>query len=152
MNRGFREFRAIALLVFVFIAMPYYGSARGQERNDDPGHSRFLTVENVKFSCPKDFACTGNRTIDSAIYIPHKKYDLGLVFGVESTDSGKDSIEQLARSATSNLFPKDRAQYFWKQLSADELNLTAGRVSKFETGSGGVQGFNGEQRVIFKYG
>jgi hypothetical protein len=140
--------RAGALLIFAFTLMPLSGDASAQTFNQDPGHSAFLTVENVKFSCPKDFICTRSRTEGPAIYIAHQEYDLELVVGLAS--KGADSIEQLARVAASHVFPKQQAPYSWKKLDMTE-QVGGERVSKFETGSGGLQGFGGKQRVVFKF-
>jgi hypothetical protein len=143
--------RASALVIFLFAVMLFGGGASAQMLDQDPGHSRFLMLEDVEFSCPKGFACARSRADGGAIFIPDRKYDLELVVGIASKDAGADWIEQLARFAASHVFPKERAEFSWKQLSADELRLTENRVSKFETGSGGLQGFNGQQRVMFKY-
>jgi len=154
MRRGLLNYhvasRAWALVIFLFVVMLFSGAASAQ-MDQDPGHSRFLILEGVKFSCPKGFACTRSRVDGGAIYIPDRKYDLELVVGIASKDAGPNWFEQLARVAASHVFAKERAEFSWKQLSADELRLTKDRVSKFETGSGGVQGFNGQQRIMFKY-
>ena len=125
--------------------------ASAQGLIQDPGHSSFLTVENVKFSCPKDFACQRSRADGAAVYIPHLKYDLELVVGVVPSDAGRETIEQLARLAASHVFPKERAPYLWKHLGPDNLIAAGKHVSKFETGNGALQGFNGKQRVVFQY-
>jgi hypothetical protein len=136
-------------LIVVVISMTFMRETRAQF-NQDPGHGSYLFVEDVRFSCPKDFACRRKRSDGVAVYIPHPKYDLELVVGVASKDV-REPTEQMALSAASHVFPKERNQYLWKQLPEGDEIATGKRASKFETGRGALQGFNGEQRVVFQY-
>lgn len=54
-------------------------------------------------------------------------------------------INQLALSASSRLYPNEQANYSWKRLDGYL------KESKFEVGSGQIQGFNGQQRVFLSY-
>ena len=91
MRKRFREFRmasrAAALALCVF-APTLFGVGTGAQMLDqDPGHSRFLLLEGIKFSCPKGFACTRSRAEGGAIYVPDRKYDLELVVGIVTKDA-----------------------------------------------------------------
>lgn len=141
------------LSVAVVLAMTFHGNTQAQTVdpvfNQDPGHKSYLFVGGLKFSCPRDFACERSRGDGMAIYIRHNEYNLELVLGIEAKEV-PELTENLARAATSHVFPKQR-DFSWKQLPQDAELPIGKRASKFETGRGGLQGFNGLQRVVFQY-
>jgi hypothetical protein len=141
------------LTVAVVVAMTFYDNTQAQTQdpvfNQDPGHQSYLFVGGVKFSCPRDFACERSRSDGMAIYIRHKEYNLELVLGIDAKEV-PGLPENLARAATSYVFPKQH-DFSWKQLPKDAELATGKRASRFETGRGGLQGFNGLQRVVFQY-
>src|SRR6185312_1957701 len=141
------------LSVAVVVAMTFHGNTQAQTDdpvfNQDPGHQSYLFVGDVKFSCPRGFACERSRSDGRAIYIRHQQYNLELVLGIEAKEV-PELTENLARAATSHVFPRQH-DFSWKQLPKDAELATGKRASKFETGRGGLQGFNGLQRVVFQY-
>jgi len=147
------RFRVSALSLAAVLAMTFYGNTEAQTGdpvlNQDPGHKSYLFVGGVKFSCPRDFACERSRSDGVAVYIRHQQYNLELVLGIDAKEV-PELTENLARTATSHLFPKQH-DFSWKQLPQDAELASGKRASKFETGRGGLQGYNGLQRVVFQY-
>ena len=147
------RFRVSALSLAVVLALTFHGNTEGQTGdpvlNQDPGHKSYLFVGGVKFSCPRDFACERSRSDGVAVYIRHQQYNLELVLETDAKEV-PDLTENLARTATSHLFPKQH-DFSWKQLPRDAELASGKRASKFETGRGGLQGYNGLQRVVFQY-
>jgi len=146
------RFRVSALSLAVVLAMTFYGNTEAQTGdpalNQDPGHKSYLFVGGVKFSCPRDFACERSRSDGVAVYIRHQQYNLELVLGIDAKEV-PELTENLARTATSHLFPKQH-DFSWKQLPQDAELASGKRASKFETGRAGLQGYNGLQRVVFQ--
>jgi len=146
------RFRVSALSLAAVLAITFYGNTEAQTGdpvlNQDPGHKSYLFVGGVKFSCPRDFACERSRSDGVAVYIRHQQYNLELVLGIDAKEV-PELTENLARTATSHLFPKQH-DFSWKQLPQDAELASGKRASKFETGRAGLQGYNGLQRVVFQ--
>jgi hypothetical protein len=116
-----------------------------QKINLDPGHKEYLLVNGVKFSSPNGFGTQQSESNEQVAYVPHQKYDLGLLVAAPEKPIDDDYIRGLASLAASNLFPSEKPSYSWKRLEGYE------KVSKYEVGGGMVQGFNGHQRVLMQY-
>lgn len=131
-----------AALAIVILCV--FGS-HAQTFNQDPGHKEYLSVNGVKFSSPKGFDAQRLTTNEKVAYVPHEKYDLGLLVAVAEGPMDAEYTEGLASLAASHLFPKEKEGYSWKKLDGYE------KVSKYEVGGGMLQGFNGHQRVVMQY-
>ena len=131
---------AVAIIVLCIF------SSHAQTFNQDPGHKEFLSVDDLKVSLPNGFDTQRLRLSDKVAYVPHQKYDLGLLIGVAEKPIDAEYTERLASLAASHLFPKEKGGYHWKKLLAGYQ-----KVSKYEVGGGMLQGFNGHQRVLMQY-
>ena len=133
------------LLAALAVLVLYVFSSLAQTFNQDPGHKEYVSVNGVKFSSPNGFDTQRLKVNENVAYVPHQKYDLGLLVAASEKPIDFDYTERLASLATSHLFPKEKGGYSWKKLGGYQ------KVSKYEVGGGMLQGFNGHQRVLMQY-
>lgn len=129
----------------LFIMVLCVCSSHAQTFNQDPGHKEYLSVNGVKFSSPEGFDTQRRKVNERVAYVPHEKYDLGLLVAVPEKPVDVEYTGWLASLAASHLFPKETGSFSWKKLDGYQ------KVSKYEVGGGMLQGFNGHQRVLMQY-
>ena len=133
------------LMISIVLSVLVISHGGAQKLNLDPGHKEYLLVNGIKFSSPNGFGTQLLKTDEEVAYVPHQKYDLGLLVAVPGKPIDGDYIGWLASLAALNMFPNEKPSYSWKKLEGYQ------RVSKYEVGGGMLQGFNGHQRVLMQY-
>jgi hypothetical protein len=108
------------------------------------GQKQICKLGTARFACP---AKMKRLEIDpSQNYQIFLKKDVALFVALPKTGlSDAEFVNEIAKVALLRLFPRTSQNFAWKDLKYDKP------VSKFETGSGTVQGFNGSKGVLVKY-
>jgi len=122
--------------------------ALGGNLQPDPGHKAEVTIDGIKFSCPKGFtvqAVSGFVTT-RLMRNDKSKGGAGIFVMLPGKTINNEFIEEIATALASALLKKG-AVYKWKRWTAYE------KVSKrkFETSIGGLLGFDGQKLVCFQY-
>jgi hypothetical protein len=111
----------------------------------DPGHKEQASIGGVSFSCPNGFTLQRSDSNYRVAYMRHDREDLALFVAIPRPSAGDEYVEHLGSYVASYLFPQEWAVFAWKRLASTQ------KVSKFETGGGVVNGFNGAQAVTLDY-
>jgi hypothetical protein len=129
----------VTLIIFVMLCLSVSGHA--QSMSQDPGHLAYVSIRDLRFSCPNGFDLQRQQATDQIAYIPDR--DGYMVLFVVLPDKRADDgyLKQLAAQMAAYLLPQEKPNYSWKKL--DDYS----KISKFEVGGGAFQGFNGQQRV-----
>jgi len=118
----------------------------GRNLQLDPGHKADVTIDGVKFSCPKGFTVqTVSGFVTTRLMRNDKsKGGAGVFVMLPGKNINNEFIEEIATALAYALLKKGAA-YKWKRETAYE------KVSKFETSGGGLVGFDGQKLVCFQY-
>lgn len=140
-----RNVLAIFIIGFLCILPTVKASSLPQSLTVDPGSKEKILTGYIHFSCPNSFNIQSEKSTDRLTYLTHQNQDLSLF--VASSAPDKDTpIKQLAQTLATYLYPQEKKGFQWKELPS------YGRLSKYETADGGgLQGFNGNQRVCLHY-
>ena len=132
------------LLGFVLV-VSVFRAASAQLPSQDPGHREDSAVAGVRFSVPNSFIL--RRTSDLRVaFMRHKKYELGLFVAVPEKQVDDAYLTSLSNKLVSQLFPKGKG-FRWKVLPT----TSDSKVSKYETASGSIKGFNNEKLFQIHY-
>jgi hypothetical protein len=118
----------------------------GRNLQLDPGHKADVTIDGVKFSCPKGFTVqmVSGFVTTRLMRIDKYKGAAGVFVMLPGKNINNEFIEEIATALASALLKKGAA-YKWKRDTIYE------KVSKFETSGGELLGFDGQKLVCFKY-
>jgi hypothetical protein len=134
-------------LTAIFISFTLMGiCGLGRSIQSDPGHKADVTIDGIKFSCPKGF------TVQKVSGFPttrlmrndRDKGGAGIFVTLPGKTINNEFIEEIATALASALLKKG-APYKWKRETG------YGKVSKFETSDGRLLGFDGQKLVYFQY-
>jgi len=133
------------ILTAIFISVALMGiCAFGGNLQPDPGHKAEVTIDGIKFSCPKGFTVQTVRGYVTARLMRHDKGMAGVFVILPGKNINNEFIEGIANAMASTLL-KDGAAYKWNR------DIAYAKVSKFETSGGGLVGFDGQKLVCFQY-
>ena len=107
-------------------------------------------VGDVSFVCPKGFKLVPVQSdLKLALLFSkqkHKEDDLGLFVALPEPGIDEQTLlGGVAKTTVARIFPTESQEYEWRRV-----NL-ANSVSKFETSSGMIVGFNGSLAILIKY-
>jgi hypothetical protein len=118
----------------------------GRNLQLDPGHKTEITIDGIKFSCPKGFTVQTVSGFVTARLMRNDKSKgrAGIFVMLPGKTVNNEFIEEIATALASALLKKGPA-YKWKRETVYE------KVSKFETSGGGLLGFDGQKLVCIRY-
>lgn len=132
-------------LTAIFIPIALLGiSALGGNFQLDPGHKAEVTIEGIKFSCPKGFTVQAVNGFATARLMRHNKSREGVFVMLPGKNINNEFIEEIANALAPTLL-KDGAAYKWNR------DIAYAKLSKFEISGGGLVGFDGQKLVCFQY-
>jgi len=132
-------------LAAIFISIALMGiCALGGDFQLDPGHKADVTIDGIKFSCPKGFTVQMVSGYVTARLMQHDKGMAGVFVILLGKNINNEFIEGIANAMASTLL-KDGAAYKWNR------DIAYAKVSKFEASGGGLVGFDGQKLVCFQY-
>jgi hypothetical protein len=133
------------ILTAIFISIALMGvCALGGNLQPDPGHKAEVTIDGIKFSCPKGFSLQTVSGYATARLMRHNRGIAGVFVMLPGKNINNEFFEGIANALASTLL-KDGAAYKWNRDTA------YAKVSKFETSGGGLVGFDGQKLVCFQY-
>src|SRR5215510_16206309 len=135
------------ILTAIFISIALMGiCALGDALQPDPGRKAEVTIDGIKFSCPKGFTIQMVSGYVTARLLRHNrdKAGAGVFVMLPGKNISDNFIKEIANAMASTLL-KDGAAYKWNR------DIAYAKVSKFETSGGGLVGFDGQKLVCFQY-
>src|SRR6185312_16137568 len=133
------------ILTAIFISIALMGvCALGGNLQPDPGHKAEVTIDGIKFSCPKGFSLQPVSGYAAARLMRHNRGIAGVFVMLPGKNINNEFFEGIANALAFTLL-KDGAEYKWNRDTA------YAKVSKFETSGGGLVGFDGQKLVCFQY-
>ena len=133
------------ILTAIFISIALMGIyALGGDFQLDPGHKADVTIDGIKFSCPKGFTVQTVSGYVTARLMRHDKGMAGVFVILPGKNINNEFIEEIANALVSTLL-KDGAAYKWNR------DIAYAKLSKFEVSGGGLVGFDGQKLVCFQY-
>ena len=133
-------------LTAIFISITVMGiCGLGRNLQLDPGHKAEVTIDGIKFSCPKGFTVQTVSGFVTTRLMRHGKDRAGVFVMLPGKNINSEFIEEIANALASRLLKEDGAAYKWKRDTA------YAKVSKFETSGGGLVGFDGQKLVCLQY-
>jgi hypothetical protein len=105
-----------------------------------------LTLKGVRFVVPSGLVQITNSGSDDVIFLFNNKDKEGTFVVIPSAPSEGDEVaSRLIATVLRVYFPKESKDYRWHQAFAIR------KVSRFETGNGATEGFNGTSLVVYEY-